>query len=171
MTTAVTDRLGLSVLYTLTEVDVRMIVQRRRDAGSAIRSGNEPREGDTYPAIIVRDHAGDPAEHARVRALIAAGKYADKRGGGYDELIREQLAIHDALPSAPSVNLQVWLDGNDAYWATSRSEFDPRKHGNWYEKADEVNALVANGASYEQMEAAGHTFRADPKGHWRRMRD
>jgi hypothetical protein len=31
----------------------------------------------------------------------------------------------------PSVNLQVWLDGNDTYWATSRSEGEPHTPGKW----------------------------------------
>ena len=55
MTTAITPRLGLSVFYTLTESDAREIAQKRQAVGNAHRTGNPAQEGDTYPAIIVRD--------------------------------------------------------------------------------------------------------------------
>lgn len=35
-------------------------------------------------------------------------------------------------PSASYVNLQVLLDGNDTYWATSRSEDAERLPGSWH---------------------------------------
>lgn len=37
----------------------------------------------------------------------------------------------------PHVNLQVMLDGDDTYWATSRLRFDPERHdseqGHWFD--------------------------------------
>lgn len=32
---------------------------------------------------------------------------------------------------AEVANLQVYLDGNDSYWATSRREGEPGEHGTW----------------------------------------
>lgn len=32
---------------------------------------------------------------------------------------------------AEVANLQVFLDGNDSYWATSRREGEPGEHGTW----------------------------------------
>lgn len=48
------DLLGAAVLYTLTDQDVREIIQQRRDAGLSTKRGNDPRAGQTYPAVIVK---------------------------------------------------------------------------------------------------------------------
>lgn len=92
-----TPTIGRIVHYTLNEQDAAVINKRRKDAknlngagvtlasqelGPQIHIGNDAREGDTYPAVIVR-------------------------------------VWGDQLQSA--CNLQVLLDGNDVYWATSRS--------------------------------------------------
>lgn len=34
-------------------------------------------------------------------------------------------------PSTSTANLQVFLDGTDTYWATSRAEGEPGEHGRW----------------------------------------
>lgn len=117
MTTTITPRLGLPVLYTLSESDVREIRQKRVAAGSATKSGNDAHEGDTYPGIIVRDWA-------QQNLLDLAAKGELHRGDGV------ALEPDDYLAQA-SVNLQVFLDGNDVHWATSRSEQtgeDPKGH-------------------------------------------
>lgn len=49
------SRIGRTVLYTLSEQDVREIMERRRLVGAAIARGNEPRRSQDYPAIIVAD--------------------------------------------------------------------------------------------------------------------
>lgn len=181
MTTSVTPRLGSLVLYTMNEADAKAAIQKRRDAGFAARSGNEPREGDTYPAIIVRDNGMDPKEHARIRELIASGKYAEdtlekrsilvedeyRSDEGRARLIEQQLANHDASPQAASVNLQVLLDGDDRYWATSRSEFDPEKHGRWVQVSHGNDLELPSGLPTEADKLSEDiVFRPDAKGHW-----
>ena len=54
MATNITPRLGEIVHYTLSESDARSIIQDRRNAGISTARGNDPHEGDTYPAMIVR---------------------------------------------------------------------------------------------------------------------
>lgn len=127
MTTNITDRLGLSVLYTLGEADARTIIERRRAAGSSSASGNDVREGDTFPALIVRDNGWGDEDYEALRERTAMGKYLPN---GVDPdtkeaiaLIADQLAAHEKTRQVASVNLQVFLDGNDSYWATSRGEY------------------------------------------------
>lgn len=81
--------IGEIVHYTLGEMDAKAINDRRKIAeghghrinlpGVQIHNGNQVKEGDVFPAVIVRDWGG-------------------------------------------CVNLKVLLDGDDSYWATSRSE-------------------------------------------------
>jgi hypothetical protein len=93
-----TPTIGCIVLYTLTEAEAAAINKRREDykafarehvpapapgepgaSGHQSHVGNSAREGDQYPAVVVR--------------------------------------VFD--PSSTTANLQVFLDGNDTYWATS----------------------------------------------------
>jgi len=111
--------LGLRVLYTLSEQDRDQIVQRRRAAGIGTLSGNDPRPGDVFPAVIVR-------------------VWSTKAG--------------EAAGITPHVNLQVLLDGNDAHWVTSRSEFDATRDGRH--------------AGYDDPEEP--TWIPDSRGHWTR---
>jgi hypothetical protein len=139
MTTTVTPRLGSIVLYTLSEFDARAIAEQRRDSGRATSRGNEVHEGDTYPAMIVRDWAVAPEEQARIRAKTARGEYLPEilrnvPGVEDDKLRRErvgfiakQLAAYDSTNASASVNLQVFLDGTDVFWTTSRTQFDPER--------------------------------------------
>lgn len=98
-----TPRLGAIVIYRLSEMDAREIRQRRLARGSANAPGNDALEGMCFPAMIVRDWAaGYPAEHGGPARSAEAGA---------------------------TVNLQVFLDGGDTYWTTSRARFDPAVHG------------------------------------------
>lgn len=126
MSTNVTSRLGKMVLYTLSEMDVRDIIQSRRQAGIAAKRGNDPHEGDVYPAIIVADWL-DPAYETGEKRMERFG------GEGKPNIVLSPAEAADQV----SVNLQVFLDGTDVYWATSRSrsrggDKDSRK-GKWFE--------------------------------------
>jgi hypothetical protein len=127
MSTTITPRLGAIVLYTLSEQDARQIIDERRRAGLGTFRGNDPHEGDTYPAMIVRDWGGDE----ETRAKYAAGEITKA-----DEA-RTVITLSQAIDTW-SCNLQVFLDGNDTLWVTSRSKFTPAPEG----------------------------YDADPKGHW-----
>lgn len=81
--------IGRIVHYKLSAQDAEYIKALR--TGKSIY-GNEAREGDVYPAMIVRTFGGLYAEH---------------------------------------VNLQVFLDGPDSYWATSRAEGEGVNHWSW----------------------------------------
>lgn len=148
MTTNITPRVGETVLYTLSEMDAKQIIQNRRDAGISTARGNDPHEGDTYPAIIVRDF-GQSEEQYRSGVARAKQGHTDqwrKAHGletendvpGFWTALRDMdeqafalwlerweadLAPYD--PDSGGCNLQVFLDGNDVYWATSRSASKP----------------------------------------------
>jgi hypothetical protein len=92
---------GQMVMYVLSAKDAQEI-NRRRTSGHSIGEriqravwplgaqahiGNDVREGQTFPGIVVEDFPGSP------------------------EAQTDQ-----------AVNLQVWLDGTDVFWATSRHE-------------------------------------------------
>ncbi len=44
---------GTRVFYMLNESDVKAIIQERAAAGRATAHGNDPREGNVYPGVIV----------------------------------------------------------------------------------------------------------------------
>jgi len=88
--------LGAIVHYKLTEPDAFVINERRAKIkasdklGTALTvQGNHAREGDIFPAIVVR--------------IVQTGAENEVN---------------------PPVNLQVFLDGDDSFWATSRHERD-----------------------------------------------
>jgi hypothetical protein len=57
------SRIGTIVLYTLSEQDVREIIERRRDIGARIARGNDVRTGQEYPALIAADWGGSVNLH------------------------------------------------------------------------------------------------------------
>ncbi len=83
-------KLGDSVLYKLSAYDVDLINRSRDSKGVHTYQGNDVHAGQTYPARIVRTFDYDGGE---------TGTVEDNKG---------------------TVNLQVNLDGDDTYWATSR---------------------------------------------------
>lgn len=94
---------GRVVHYTLTAQDAESINGRRNDAGAFARSlagGIEPGERGRTGHVL---HAGNEATEGDVCAATVVRTFD---GAGQE------------------ANLQVCLDGNDAYWATSRSEGD-----------------------------------------------
>lgn len=125
MTTNITSRLGRSVLYVLGSTDVQEIVQKRIQAGRATFNGNDPREGETYPAIIVRDWGVSLSQYEE---QLAAGNIATRLIDGKHVPVPYAEALNAAV-----VNLQVFLDGHQIHWATSRAmarpDEDPR--GKW----------------------------------------
>lgn len=58
---------GRIVLYRLTEDDARHITQQRAHNG---QSGNYVREGDRYPAIVVRVFSGNPDDVANLKVFL-----------------------------------------------------------------------------------------------------
>lgn len=78
--------------------------------GHIAHVGNTVREGDIYPAMVVRQFSDDPA--------------------------------------APMANLQVHLDGNDTYWATSRTEGDGPGYWHWPERVEEAHVPGARPPRY-----------------------
>jgi len=89
---------GRIVLYVLTAQDAKEINRRRGDA-----------------ADFARDISSAPFTPAPV---VGFGNEASEG----DECAATVVRVFD--PRVPTVNLQVHLDGNDTYWATSRTEGD-----------------------------------------------
>lgn len=101
---------GRVVLYTLSEDDAARINKRRDDAiarahehkanpevtGFQVHFGNRVREGDVFPALIVRAWGTTPES---------------------------------------SANIQVMLDGNDTFWATSVSVGEGPRRFAWPTRA------------------------------------
>jgi hypothetical protein len=197
MSTPITHRLGAAVIYTLNEADVSTIVNRRRAAGHATKGGNDPRAGESYPGIIVRDFGMSSDEFARVWDKTEAGEYAegmstDPADGGapLEEIIKRQLVSLRNRYNATSVNIQVFLDGDDAYWATSRSMFDTSPgggHGRWVQVVDAAAGSDGHPAKIDKELPAGYAipgndpstvvgpdgvthqdiqWRPDRRGHW-----
>lgn len=176
--TNITERVGRTVLYTLTADDARYIMERRRQLGAAQASANDVRDGDTYPAIIVRDfglsmtvEAVAERRHETTRHLSAQYRMSqgdiDTGEHGYpvefatmserefQTHLAEKLELYTRAQreaaAAASVNLRVLLDGYDTYWASSRSLFDPKTHGR--------HLRTENSTSSGPWEP-------DPRGHW-----
>lgn len=92
---------GDRVLYRLNDQDAISINVRRRDA-KAYRQSNPRMHPGGEGATGFIAHVGNDAREGQVFPAVVV---ADWSGGSY-------------------VNLQVTLDGNDTYWATSRGEGD-----------------------------------------------
>lgn len=106
--------IGRIVRYTLSEQDAAAINKRRDDFSAYQRAA--AKSGD--PTAGTSGHIGHVGNHA------AAGQV-------YPAVI---VRIWDTAPE-PGCNLQVLLDGNDTYWATSRHEGDGNGHWFWPPRA------------------------------------
>lgn len=143
--------LGARVLYTLNDQDAASIVQQRNAAGKATLRGNDPRAGDVCTAIIVRVFGPtDP-------------KWEDDFEGRPDYEQASLLSAWNSFerPENRHVNLQVFLDGNDTLWATSRTQFTPDVHGRRV-LLESPNDLGAHD------DEAPTRWVPDPRGHWTR---
>lgn len=95
--------IGRTVLYQLSSGDAEAINRRRADRQAHQRK--QPREATGYVA-----HVGNHAEECQVFPAVV-------------------VRVFDV--SDPYVNLQVSIDGNDTYWATSRTEGDGPGQWSW----------------------------------------
>jgi hypothetical protein len=103
---------GRIVHYRLTDADANLITQNR----TGVVTGNDAREGDYYPAMVVR-------------------RFGDN----------------------PYINLQVFLDGPDSYWATSRGEGSEPGTWTWPPRDETPHTAVAREAMGNAPETMGNT--------------
>lgn len=89
-------QLGEWVLYTLTGTDAERINRRRDGAANLNAAGVTLASQELGPQI----HAGNTAEHGQVFPMLITRVWRDSYSG---------------------VNGQVFLDGNDVLWVTSRA--------------------------------------------------
>jgi hypothetical protein len=103
---------GSQVLYTLASGDAEQINRRRSDA-------------DAYRKMHPANHTLTASGHPGRTGFIAHFGNQAEEGQVYPAVV-----VRDWDEPAGTVNLQVLLDGNDTYWATSRLPgLDP---GCWY---------------------------------------
>ena len=95
--------LGRIVHYTLTEQDAQAINRRRDDASKNVRPMLEVADGKQV-------HVGNHVEAGQVYPLVITRIWNEHSTG---------------------VNGQGLLDGNDTFWATSRTEGDGEGHWAW----------------------------------------
>lgn len=101
---------GRIVHYTLTEQDAAAI-NKRRDDFQAFRTNFS---GPSDPGQAGSDgHVAHIGNHATA-------------GDTYPAMI-----VRVFHPESTTANLQVFLDGNDTYWATSRAEGEGEFHWAW----------------------------------------
>jgi hypothetical protein len=101
---------GRIVHYTLSQQDANEINRRRADFADYVKGGGL-REGTT-------GYVGHVGNHAQ-------------EGDVYPAMI---VRIFGGTPES-AVNLQVFLDGNDTLWATSRTLGEGSFHWAWPERA------------------------------------
>lgn len=102
--------IGRIVHYTLTEQDAASINVRRSDF-KAFEAGHK--------------HPHEPGQPAATGHIAHVGNHAEA-GQVYPATV---VRVFDS--STSTANLQVTLDGNDTYWATSRAEGDEPGHWAW----------------------------------------
>ncbi len=135
-------KVGTPVLYTLNAADAEAINRRRSDYDHFLRTASREQRGEgalTGPQGHVGNHAAEGEQYPAVivRVFNTEGTTA---------------------------NLQVHLDGNDTYWATSRCVGDGP---GYYELADDVNAptalesAVITGLPAENLRASAAYIAAD----------
>lgn len=100
--------IGRIVHYTLGTTDADDINRRRHDAGAFRRSLTGPIEAGERGRTGHVEHYGNPVTAGDVYPAVIVRTF-----GG------------------TTVNLQVLLDGNDHYWATSRTEGDGQGQWAW----------------------------------------
>lgn len=100
--------IGRTVLYVLSGEDATAINRRRTDGGSIAARIRE----DKWP-IGAQAHIGNTVSAGNIYPAVAVAVWNDQ--------------IEN-----PPVNLQVLLDGCDAYWATSRHEDIAKSEGTWH---------------------------------------
>ncbi|MEV4320978.1 hypothetical protein AB0J37_01965 [Microbispora rosea] len=103
--------IGRIVHYTLSEGDAAAINTRRTDFAAFQRL----HRGDAYPA--------EPGQPGATGHQAHVGNHAEA-GQVYPAIV-----VRVWESSFNSANLQVLLDGNDTYWATSKAEGD--EPGTW----------------------------------------
>lgn len=96
-----TPTVGRIVHYTLGEADAAAINVRRRDFRAFEAGHKHPHEPGQPGATGHIAHVGNEAREGDVCAAVV---------------------VRVSDPSVTTANLQVLLDGNDHYWATSRME-------------------------------------------------
>lgn len=112
---------GRIVQYTLSQEDADAI-NRRRTTGGAI-------------AERINDGTWVEGAQAHIGNKVLAGD------------IRPAIVVREWSPERPEmVNLQVFLDGTDVYWATSRLQADEPQLGCWNWPAQVVATQRAAGA-------------------------
>jgi hypothetical protein len=104
---------GRTVHYTLNERDAQEVNRRRDDFAAFHGSHPHPHEIAQPGATGHIAHVGNPVSEGDVCAAVVV------RVSGLDPM---------------TVNLQVQLDGNDHYWATSRAEGSGPGTRHWPER-------------------------------------
>lgn len=99
---------GRTVLYVLSQQDVEQI-NRRRTTGQSIAARIAE---DKWP-VGAQAHIGNHNEAGDILPAVV-------------------VRVWDKEQENPPVNLQVLLDGNDVYWATSRKEDVQNTPGTWH---------------------------------------
>jgi hypothetical protein len=131
---------GEMVLYTLSAADAEQINRRRTDGASiAARMKMRVRGEHEAHEEQIKSQAAIYGWPAGAQAHI--GNSA-KEGAQYPAMVVEDWSQHTeasgaGTPDDPAVNLQVFLDGTDVFWATSRHE-DASKSpapGTWQRRA------------------------------------
>lgn len=107
-----TPTVGRIVHYKLSDYDAAAINQRRGDAAAFRHSVTEPVEAGETGRTGHVEHTGNQAGEGDVCAAVIVRVF-----------------------SPATANLQVLLDGNDHYWATSRMEGDGPGQWSWPPRA------------------------------------
>jgi hypothetical protein len=102
-----TPSIGRIVHYTLAEQDAAQINKRRADARNLNGAGVTLASQELGPQI----HIGNPVEAGDVYPAMIVRTWGPE--------------VHH------SQQLQVFLDGNDTFWATSVSEGEGQRHWSW----------------------------------------
>jgi hypothetical protein len=101
---------GARVLFELSDADAAEINLRRKDAEAYRRK--------TRRSLFEEKSPTEPGDPGRTGHIAHRGNAAEQ-GQVFPALV-----VRDWDEPAGTVNLQVFLDGNDTYWATSRTPGD-----------------------------------------------
>lgn len=115
-----TVSLGRIVHYRLAEADAQDINRRRHDFSAFSRMYTRPDQPGNPGATGHVGHFGNPVKPGDVYPAMIVRIFPENP--------------HDI------VNLQVHLDGNDLYWATSRHQGDGEGQWQWPQRVHEVTS-------------------------------
>lgn len=144
---------GLPVAFMLTQYQVDEIVKARIAKGKSTYRANDVHDGQIVAGIIVNDW------YKRV---------TDEWIADHPDMATQAKLDDERRSAERPVNIQILLDGDESYWVTSATRFDPEKHISMLNvDGNRINVYIHGKQQMDYWLENDYTEpEADARGHW-----